>query len=273
MELKRTVSMCLVVAFFPLFAGAQGRTPEAAAALSDMKQTLGVTLSMVRDMPDENVAPFWEQLKSLQLNPNTVLSGKTKELIGLGVAAQVPCRYCVYAHSAFAKVNGASEREIKEAVATAAIAREVSALSNGQSGSSKEAATSGDPIWKEIEKVFGSTPEFLKRYPSSALMSLWQQMKAVPLNASGAMSVKDKALLSLAVVSQLPSLNCVKEYSAMARSNGATEEELQEAVAMAGLTRAASTILNGSLTDEASWRRDIDQVVKHVTAPKRAAAR
>ena len=33
------------------------------------------------------------------LNPNSALSGKAKELIGLAVAAQVPCQYCIYAHT------------------------------------------------------------------------------------------------------------------------------------------------------------------------------
>jgi AhpD family alkylhydroperoxidase len=51
-------------------------------------------------------------MKTLQLNPGTALSGKVKELIGLAVAAQVPCRYCTYAHTEFARLDGASEREI-----------------------------------------------------------------------------------------------------------------------------------------------------------------
>ena len=48
-------------------------------------------------------------MKTLQLNPNTALPGRTKELIGLAVAAQIPCHYCIVAHTEFAKLNGASE--------------------------------------------------------------------------------------------------------------------------------------------------------------------
>ena len=54
-----------------------------------------------------------------------------KELIGLAVAAQVPCTYCVYAHTAAAKANGASEGEIREAIAMAAITRHWSTVLNG----------------------------------------------------------------------------------------------------------------------------------------------
>jgi AhpD family alkylhydroperoxidase len=273
-----TLKSCLVAVIavgtlIPFAAGAQARSAEATKALAESKQTLGVSLDLLKEMPDEAVGPFWEQMKGLQLNPNTALSGKTKELIGLGVAAQIPCRYCIYAHTAFAKLNGATERDIKEAIATAGLARELSALTHGQSPDLKkvEGQAQFDATYQEIQKAFGGTPEFFKRYPAGALVPLWSQVKAVLLNGSGGMSVKDKALVSLAVASQLPSDSCVKDYTAMARGNGATEQEIQEAVAMAGYTRSASTVLNGSMTDEQAWRRQVDQVIKFVSTPKVSA--
>ena len=36
------------------------------------------------------------------------LSAKTRELIALGVAAQIPCAYCVYVHTKNATAEGAS---------------------------------------------------------------------------------------------------------------------------------------------------------------------
>lgn len=59
------------------------------------------------------------------------LDGKTRELIALGVAAQIPCVYCVYAHTKNARAKGASEAEIREAVATAATVRQWSTVLNG----------------------------------------------------------------------------------------------------------------------------------------------
>ena len=59
------------------------------------------------------------------------LDAKTRELIALGVAAQIPCTYCVYYHTKFARANGASEAEIREAVAAAANARQWSTVLNG----------------------------------------------------------------------------------------------------------------------------------------------
>ena len=68
---------------------------------------------------DYLIAGAWAEFKSVQLNPNTKLDGKTKELIGLAVSAQVPCQYCIYFHTAAAKANGATDQEVGEAVAMA----------------------------------------------------------------------------------------------------------------------------------------------------------
>jgi len=59
------------------------------------------------------------------------LDAKTRELIALGVAAQIPCQYCVYVHDKNARSYGASEAEIREAVATAAHVRHWSTVLNG----------------------------------------------------------------------------------------------------------------------------------------------
>jgi AhpD family alkylhydroperoxidase len=47
------------------------------------------------------------------------------------VAAQIPCEYCIYAHTLKAKQAGATEAEIKEALAVAAMTRKWSTVLNG----------------------------------------------------------------------------------------------------------------------------------------------
>lgn len=59
------------------------------------------------------------------------LDAKTRELIALGVAAQIPCAYCTYFHTKGARAAGATEAEIREAVATAAWVRHWSTVLNG----------------------------------------------------------------------------------------------------------------------------------------------
>ena len=104
----------------------------AKATLKDIEATLGFVPAFIKAVPDALLPGMWDQLKSLEMNPQTALDGKTKELIGLAVAAQIPCDYCVYFHTHAAKANGATEQQIAEAVGMAALTRAGSTIMNGQ---------------------------------------------------------------------------------------------------------------------------------------------
>ena len=41
---------------------------------------------------------------------------KYRELIGVGIAATTKCAYCIYFHTSMAKLNGATDAEIEDAV-------------------------------------------------------------------------------------------------------------------------------------------------------------
>lgn len=102
-----------------------------AAAYKDIEATLGQVPTMFKVFPEIGIAGAWAEFKSMQLNPDSKLDGKTKELLGLAVSAQIPCQYCVYFHTAAAKLNGATDEEIREAVAMASIVRHWSTVLNG----------------------------------------------------------------------------------------------------------------------------------------------
>lgn len=97
----------------------------------DIEATLGSVPTFFKVFPEEGIGGAWTEFKTIQLNPKTALSGKEKELIGLAVAAQIPCSYCIYFHTQAAKLNGATDAEIREAVAMAAITRHWSTVLNG----------------------------------------------------------------------------------------------------------------------------------------------
>ena len=106
-------------------------TPDAKATLDDVQQTLGFVPEFLRKMPPEMLPGVWSEMKMLQMNTMTKLDGKTKELIGLAVASQIPCQYCIYFHTVAAQSHGASEQEVREAVGMGALTREVSTILNG----------------------------------------------------------------------------------------------------------------------------------------------
>lgn len=73
-------------------------------------------------LPEHAIAKMLESYGVLQ-GEGAALDPKTRELIALAVAAQIPCEYCVYAHRKNAKGHGASEAELREAAATAGYVR------------------------------------------------------------------------------------------------------------------------------------------------------
>jgi AhpD family alkylhydroperoxidase len=264
----------------------------AQATRADIGKTLGFVPGFFKVMSDTAVPGAWEEMKGLQMNPGTALPGKTKELIGLAVAAQVPCRYCVYGHTEFAKLNGATEVEIAEAVAVGGVERHWNAYLFGERIddakmaadvakivlNAKKGSAATTPIvvtdeksaLRDIEQTLGFVPELLRRVPGPALPGAWREMKDVKLSAS-VLPGKTKSLIALAVASQRSSRPCVQAETEFAKLNGATDREMAEAVGMAAITRNMSTMLNGQLVDEQSFRADVDRLVAGVKASAKKA--
>jgi AhpD family alkylhydroperoxidase len=130
---SRTIAIAAAAVFGLAALTGAGRAQDATAAATyqDIEQTLGAVPTFFKLFPEVGIAGAWAEFKSVQLNPKTKLDGKTKELMGLAVAAQIPCQYCIYFHTAAAKLNGASDEEIRETVAMAAIVRHWSTVLNG----------------------------------------------------------------------------------------------------------------------------------------------
>ncbi len=103
----------------------------AAATYQDIQATLGIVPGFFKAFPEAGIPGAWAEFKTLQASEQSFLTPKVKQLIGLAVAAQVPCAYCVYFHTAVARAYGATDDEIKEAVAMAAISRHWSTILNG----------------------------------------------------------------------------------------------------------------------------------------------
>lgn len=122
----------LIVAAFTLMLPYVVKADEALdAARSEMTTGLGIVPPFIALLPEGTQAGAWEFMKGSSGNPNGQIPPKYRELIALGVAAQIPCAYCAYAHTAFAKANGATDVEIQEAIAYGAEVRLWSTILNG----------------------------------------------------------------------------------------------------------------------------------------------
>jgi len=287
----KTIRSATLVLLLAASATAQAKpTSEGDAARADIQKTLGFVPQFFLKFPDLALPGAWEEMKTLQMNPDTAIYPRLKEMIGLAVASQIPCRYCIYAHTEFAKLNGAGNEDIGEAVTMAALTRHWSTFLNGiqsdetrfraeiakivdnvkKASASKSAprtpvaVVDGDSALKDVMQTLGYAPEFLAKFPAVARAGAWREFRDVQLNPATTLTGKCKELVGLAVASQIPCRFCIIAHTEFAKLNGASDAEITEAIAMASLTRNLSTMLNGLQVDESQFRKDIDHIVKNV---------
>jgi len=117
-----------IAALVPVAAHAEDK---AAATYAEIEKTFGFVPSYFKVYPAKGVAGAWALTRDFEMKEDTALPVKTRALIGLAVAAQIPCDYCVFADSHTARAAGATEEEIREAVGQAALTRHWSTIVNG----------------------------------------------------------------------------------------------------------------------------------------------
>ncbi|MGX5842566.1 carboxymuconolactone decarboxylase family protein [Mesorhizobium sp. ArgA1] len=114
-----------------------------------------------------------------------------------------------------------------------------------------------DATINDIQSTMGGVPSFVKQFPKAGLPGAWAEVKAIELSDKTALPPKVKSLISLAVAAQIPCNYCVWADTRDAKRAGATDEEIQEAVAMAALTRHWSTIFNGMQVDFDTFKKEM----------------
>ena len=95
-----------------------------------MKAIFGLVPSFLKTIPDSTLENEWELFKKIQVEESAI-PNKYRELIGLGLSAVSKCRYCTLFHTEMAKLFGATDKEIEEAVHYAKSSAGWSAYLNG----------------------------------------------------------------------------------------------------------------------------------------------
>jgi AhpD family alkylhydroperoxidase len=81
----------------------------------DIQEQFGLVPSFFKVIPEATLELEWRLFKQIQLADGAI-PNKYRELIGLGIAAVTHCRYCALYHTEVAKLFGATDAEIEEAV-------------------------------------------------------------------------------------------------------------------------------------------------------------
>ena len=97
---------------------------------AEMEDMLGFVPTFLKAVPDSSLEPQWQTMKLTQFGESPV-PNKYRQLIGLGVAAVTKCQYCACFHMEVAKLYGATEDEMKDAVRFAGVSANWSTWLNG----------------------------------------------------------------------------------------------------------------------------------------------
>jgi AhpD family alkylhydroperoxidase len=81
----------------------------------EMKELFGEVIGFIDLIPDQFIDAEWELIKRVQFG-ETLIPNKYKELMGLALSAATKCRYCALFHTESARLFGATDEEIEEAV-------------------------------------------------------------------------------------------------------------------------------------------------------------
>ena len=117
------------------------------------------------------------------------------------------------------------------------------------------AQTTYEATLQDIQATLGMVPDFMARLPPAALPGLWSAYKGL-YGPNTVLPPKYRSLISLAVSAQIPCEYCVSMDTADARRAGATDQEISEAVTVAGMTRQWSAIFHGLQIDLKTFKRD-----------------
>lgn len=118
-------------------------------------------------------------------------------------------------------------------------------------------------IYDEIEQMFGLVPTMFKSIPDTTLELEWDLFKKLQLE-DGAIGVKNRELIGLSIAAVTRCRYCAYFHTEMARLNGATDQEIEEAIHYAKATVGWSAYINGMQLDFNDFKKEIDHVCDHV---------
>ncbi len=110
-------------------------------------------------------------------------------------------------------------------------------------------------VLTEIEGMFKFAPDWVKAMPESAVGDMWGLLKNVELQKT-VIPNKYKELIGLAVAATIKCRYCIFFHTEAAKANGATDDEIKEALLMGGTTNLFSAWVNGSEYDFDKFKKE-----------------
>lgn len=120
-------------------------------------------------------------------------------------------------------------------------------------------------VYQQIESLFGFVPSFFKAIPDSTLELEWQLMQRVQMD-EGPIPNKYRELIGVGIAATTKCPYCIYFHTEMAKLNGATAAEIEDAVHYAKSSAGWSAYLNGMQIDLAQFKAEVKRACDHVRA-------
>ncbi len=129
----------------------------------------------------------------------------------------------------------------------------------------------GERLAAEMVEHFGFEPRFYQALPESAIAHAWGAQRDFELGET-AIPNRYKELIGLAIAAHIKCRYCIYFHTQAAKANGATDEELREAVFMGGFTVQFSNSLTGMQVDLDEFKEEVDRAVSFMASGSRPEA-
>ncbi len=127
-----------------------------------------------------------------------------------------------------------------------------------------------EDVYKEIEGMFGLVPSFFKEVPDSSLELEWKLFKRVQFD-EGPIPNKYRELIGVAIAAATKCRYCALYHTEVAKLNGATDAEIEDAVHYAKSSAGWSAYINGLQIDYEKFRDEVLRACEHVRKQMKAA--
>lgn len=127
-----------------------------------------------------------------------------------------------------------------------------------------------DEVYREIEETFGLVPSFFKLVPDSSLRLEWDLFRRVQME-EGPIPNKYRELIGVAIAAATKCRYCAVFHTEVAKLNGATDAEIEDAVHYAKSAAGWSAYINGMQVDYDQFKSEVSQACEHIRRKMKAA--
>lgn len=129
---------------------------------------------------------------------------------------------------------------------------------------------SREQINNEIAGAFGLVPGFMNNVPDERIGAEWELFKQVQ-GQENHLPMKYRELIGLGIAAATKCKYCVYFHTKVAKTMGATDAEIEEALSFSKSNMGWSTYLNGLAPDWNTFTSEIDQACAHMATQMAAA--